>query len=60
MKLRSVILGASAMAVLSVGSAKADGELFLYNWSNYFPPALMEKFEILKSAPSKDPVNGLE
>ena len=45
MKLRSVLLGASAIALLSVGSAKADGELFFYNWSNYFPPELMEKFE---------------
>ena len=45
MNIRSVLLGASALAVLSVGSAKADESLFLYNWSNYFPPELMEKFE---------------
>ncbi len=28
-----------------VTSAEADGELRLYNWSNYFPPALIERFE---------------
>jgi spermidine/putrescine transport system substrate-binding protein len=26
-------------------AARAAGELFLYNWSNYFPPELLEKFE---------------
>ncbi len=26
-------------------AAHADGELRLYNWSNYFPPSLIEKFE---------------
>ncbi|TPW27459.1 extracellular solute-binding protein [Pararhizobium mangrovi] len=30
---------------LSAGAARADGELHLYNWSNYFPPELMKKFE---------------
>lgn len=45
MNIRSVLLGASALALLSAGAAKADGELFLYNWSNYFPPELIEKFE---------------
>ncbi|HCK16933.1 MAG TPA: spermidine/putrescine ABC transporter substrate-binding protein [Thalassospira sp.] len=45
MKLRSVLLGASAIAFLSAGSAQAAGDLFFYNWSNYFPPELMEKFE---------------
>jgi spermidine/putrescine transport system substrate-binding protein len=47
MKLRSILSGASAFAMLCVGAgtAKADGELFFYNWSNYFPPELFEKFE---------------
>ena len=34
-----------AMGPLAAGSAHAEGELFLYNWSNYFPPDLLEKFE---------------
>ncbi|MFH1807004.1 MAG: extracellular solute-binding protein [Pseudomonadota bacterium] len=45
MKMRSVLLGASAFAMLSMGTARADGELFFYNWSNYFPPELFDKFE---------------
>ncbi len=44
------LFGASLLAAgLAFGAganlAKADGELFLYNWSNYFPPELLEKFE---------------
>lgn len=36
----------SAMAIaMSAGASHADGELHLYNWSNYFPPDLMKKFE---------------
>ena len=30
---------------LSMGAAKAEGELFIYNWTEYTPPALIEKFE---------------
>lgn len=26
-------------------TAQADGDLFLYNWSNYIPPDLIERFE---------------
>ncbi|MGF1526939.1 MAG: extracellular solute-binding protein [Candidatus Competibacterales bacterium] len=33
-----------AVVLIPLG-AHAQGELFLYNWSNYFPPALLEKFE---------------
>lgn len=42
------LLGSVACAAaltFSAGSAQAEGELFLYNWSNYFPPDLLEKFE---------------
>jgi spermidine/putrescine transport system substrate-binding protein len=35
---------ATGMA-LGVGSASAEGELRLYNWSNYFAPSLLERFE---------------
>ena len=30
---------------LGATSAKAEGELFIYNWTEYTPPALIEKFE---------------
>ena len=30
---------------LSGSLAHAEGELYLYNWSNYFPPELLKKFE---------------
>ncbi len=42
------LLGSVACAAaltLAAGSAQAEGELFLYNWSNYFPPDLLKKFE---------------
>ena len=35
----------AAALTLAAGSAQAAGELFLYNWSNYFPPDLLAKFE---------------
>ena len=40
-------LAAAAALVLGAGTgdARADGEVHLYNWANYFPPDLMEKFE---------------
>lgn len=38
-------LMAAAGAVLLAMPAHADGELFLYNWSNYTPPELLRKFE---------------
>lgn len=39
-----MLAGAAALC-LAAGVARADGELFLYNWTNYFPPDLLEKFE---------------
>jgi len=33
------------LAAAGSTAAKADGELRLYNWSNYFAPALLERFE---------------
>jgi spermidine/putrescine transport system substrate-binding protein len=35
----------AAGLALAGGSARAEGELFLYNWSNYIPPELLQKFE---------------
>ncbi|MPZ12497.1 MAG: extracellular solute-binding protein, partial [Kiloniellaceae bacterium] len=35
---------AAALSLLASG-AQAQGEVFLYNWSNYFPPDLLKKFE---------------
>ncbi|QDZ01763.1 extracellular solute-binding protein [Nitratireductor mangrovi] len=39
--------GVAALAIVgaSATTASADGELRLYNWSNYFPPSLLERFE---------------
>jgi len=40
------LMMASAIALTALsGSALADGELRLYNWSNYFAPSLLERFE---------------
>ena len=36
---------AAAAAMLTIGAAKADGELFIYNWTEYTPPELIAKFE---------------
>ena len=36
---------ALAVAIGAAGAARADGQLFFYNWSNYFPPELLQKFE---------------
>lgn len=37
---------AAALALGAGGAAAQDsGELYLYNWANYFPPELIEKFE---------------
>lgn len=44
MKRTLPILTAVALS-LTVGLAKADGELFIYNWTEYTPPELIEKFE---------------
>ncbi len=42
---RLLITIAAATAMLTLGSAKASGELFIYNWTEYTPPELVEKFE---------------
>ncbi|MBK1698243.1 extracellular solute-binding protein [Rhodovibrio salinarum] len=37
---------AAAVTINAGGAAAQDaGELYLYNWANYFPPELIEKFE---------------
>ncbi|MDH3388936.1 MAG: extracellular solute-binding protein [Gammaproteobacteria bacterium] len=36
---------AAAAALLTLGSARAEGELFIYNWTEYTPPELIAKFE---------------
>ncbi|MFC4668303.1 extracellular solute-binding protein [Seohaeicola nanhaiensis] len=41
---RHMAVSAIALGAMAV-SAAADGELRLYNWSNYFSPELLEKFE---------------
>lgn len=38
------ILTAVALS-LAMGLARAEGELFIYNWTEYTPPELIEKFE---------------
>jgi len=38
-------LAAMAVAATAAVPAQAEGELCLYNWSNYYPPDLMKKFE---------------
>ena len=42
-----IIVAAAFVAALSLaaGAARAQGELFIYNWSNYIPPELLQKFE---------------
>ena len=36
---------AATTAMLISGLATASGELFIYNWTEYTPPELIEKFE---------------
>ena len=36
---------AATTAMLISGLANASGELFIYNWTEYTPPELIEKFE---------------
>ncbi|HEV7369807.1 extracellular solute-binding protein [Arenibaculum sp.] len=47
--IRKLTLSAAGLALAaSLGAAQpaaAAGELFLYNWSNYFPPELLTKFQ---------------
>ena len=42
---RLLTIFAASAALLTLGSAKAEGELFIYNWTEYTPPELVEKFE---------------
>jgi spermidine/putrescine transport system substrate-binding protein len=42
---RLLISVAAAALLLAIGSARADGELFIYNWTEYTPPELIAKFE---------------
>ena len=42
---RHITLFAAATAMLISASAQASGELFIYNWTEYTPPELVEKFE---------------
>lgn len=43
-RIRKLLLASVAVAGLGSTSASAN-ELFLYNWSNYIPPDLLERFE---------------
>lgn len=46
MQLRATLAaGAAAGLLLGLGSNARAEELFLYNWSDYFPPELLVKFE---------------
>lgn len=46
MKWQARLAAATAAAVIGLGiQAAAAQELFLYNWSNYIPPKLLERFE---------------
>ena len=45
MKRLFTTLAAAAAVALTAGSVKADGELFIYNWTEYTPPDLVAKFE---------------
>ena len=42
---RHLTMIASAVAMLVSASSQASGELFIYNWTEYTPPELVEKFE---------------
>lgn len=44
--LKSTLAAGAALAALAAGPAFAQsGQVFLYNWSNYFPPELLTKFQ---------------
>lgn len=44
---KHLLLAAAVAAVplVATGAAQAAGELYFYNWSNYYPPDLLKKFE---------------
>jgi spermidine/putrescine transport system substrate-binding protein len=43
-QIKAFALGAGFALALS-GAARAEGQLFIYNWFDYTPPELIEKFE---------------
>ena len=44
--MKSLLISLAAAAMLfTLGAARADGELFIYNWTEYTPPELIAKFE---------------
>ena len=43
-QIKALALGAGCALALS-GAARAEGQLFIYNWFDYTPPELIEKFE---------------
>jgi len=45
--MKKLLTGALVLALpmLAAGTARADGELNIFNWGNYTNPALIEKFE---------------
>ncbi len=47
MRIKTISTAAALAAglVLGAGAAQAEGQLFIYNWSNYIPPELLKKFE---------------
>ncbi|HET7410481.1 MAG TPA: extracellular solute-binding protein [Paracoccaceae bacterium] len=45
MRTKTMLAGATALAVGWSGAAMAEGELNIYNWGNYTNPELIEKFE---------------
>jgi spermidine/putrescine transport system substrate-binding protein len=45
MKLRLLGVVTTAAALLAMASARAEGELHIYNWGNYTNPKLIERFE---------------
>jgi spermidine/putrescine transport system substrate-binding protein len=44
-KYRTTLLAATASAMTFAAAGASANTLYLYNWSNYFPPSLVEKFE---------------
>jgi len=44
-KAANLMVASIVGVALTATSASADGELKLYNWSNYFAPELLERFE---------------
>lgn len=42
---RALTIITAAAALLTLGLAKAEEELFIYNWTEYTPPELVAKFE---------------